>query len=325
MAFNDEQVVFFENRISKRFKHLKKWAVRENIGAFRVYDRDIPEIPLRLDFYSDKNLKEALRENRFATLTLFQRPYEKADEEEWFEEMKKALSKTLEIPSENIFSKIRSRKRGAEQYEKLSSKAREIVVCEGDARFALNLSDYLDTGLFFDLRLLRQQVKNRAAGKRVLNLFCYTGSFSVYAALGGCKTITSVDLSKNYISRAQENFRLNGLSQENASFVSGDVMDFLEKKSPHPYDIIILDPPTFSNSKRTDTVLDINRHWLDLITLCAKHLAPSGEIYFSTNSKKFRMEKEILTNFSRVEEISSRLISPDFEKRRIPQVWEIVS
>ena len=171
MAIKDEQIVFFENRISKRFKHLKKWAIRENIGAFRLYDRDIPEIPLRLDFYSDKNPKEAQGENRFATITLFERPYEKDDEEEWFAEMKKSMAETLEIPEENIFSKIRSKKRGADQYEKFSSAAKEIVVSEGEARFLINLSDYLDTGLFFDLRLLRQRLRSEATGKRILNLF----------------------------------------------------------------------------------------------------------------------------------------------------------
>ncbi|MBQ5781124.1 MAG: class I SAM-dependent methyltransferase [Spirochaetaceae bacterium] len=325
MAIKDEQIVFFENRISKRFKHLKKWAIRENIGAFRLYDRDIPEIPLRLDFYSDKNPKEAQGENRFATLTLFQRPYEKDDEEKWFAEMKKSMTETLEIPEENIFSKIRSKKRGADQYEKFSSAAKEIVVSEGDARFLINLSDYLDTGLFFDLRLLRQRLRSEATGKRILNLFCYTGSFSVFAALGGCKKVTSVDLSNNYISWAKRNFHLNGIKDAVGDFVSGDVLEFLQEKSSQKYDIIILDPPTFSNSKRTDTVLDLNRDWPELLKLCEKKLASGGKIYFATNSKKLRFETEMVSETLQVKEISQRLISPDFEKRRIPQVWEIIS
>ena len=203
----------------------------------------------------------------------------------------------------------------------------------------MNLSDYIDTGLFFDHRPLRLTVQSEAAGKRVLNLYCYTGAFSVYAAAGEAAHIDSVDLSGKYLGWAEENMRLNGFTDKSKyRFIEGDVTTFLEKaapavekhdrhtngkNAPAGYDIIILDPPTFSNSKKTDTMLDINRDWPSLIASCTSLLSENGVLYFSTNSRKLSFdEKKIPEDFA-AKDITSSTIPEDFRNERIHRVWKI--
>ncbi|HNY22627.1 MAG TPA: FAD-dependent oxidoreductase, partial [Treponemataceae bacterium] len=207
-----DQAVMLANRLEKQYKHLRKWARRTGVSCYRLYDKDIPEIPLAVDLY-----QESGAENRYLHVALYERPYEKPDDEEerWMESMKEAASDILDIPVDRIFAKIRKRQRGEDsQYERVAQKGGRIVVDEGGSKFLVNLSDYLDTGIFLDHRPARLMVRAESASKNVLNLFCYTGAFSVHAAAGDAASVTSVDLSKTYLAWAAENLNLNGFRTE---------------------------------------------------------------------------------------------------------------
>lgn len=369
------QAELLENRISKRYKHLRKWAKRTGVFCFRLYDRDIPEIPLAIDIYEEEPDASKIEEQAessggdsstasnkgrmFARIALYERPYEKQEDEElaWLNAMKASVAKVLAIPSESIITKVRRRQSGDSQYEKEDVKTLAFITREQGLRFKVNLSDYIDTGLFFDHRPLRLTVQSEAAGKRVLNLYCYTGAFSVYAAAGEAAHIDSVDLSGKYLGWAEENMRLNGFTDKSKyCFIEGDVTTFLEKATPAAekrdkhtngrnatnggvsvgggnnsngknanagYDIIILDPPTFSNSKKTDTMLDINKDWPSLIASCTSLLSENGVLYFSTNSRKLSFdEKKIPEDFA-AKDITSSTIPEDFRNERIHRVWKI--
>ena len=325
-----------ENRLIKRKAHLKKWARRNGIFCYRLYDRDIPEIPLCIDFYEDT------QSVRYLVLYLYERPYEKPAEEEklWLDEAVRTCCDVLQIPQDNVFTKIRRRQKNrqnqAAQYEKQNEKDFFITVSENGLRFSVNLSAYLDTGLFFDHRILREKVRAEAEHKRVLNLFCYTGAFSVYAAAGNARQVDSVDLSAPYLNRAQKNMALNGFTDKaRFSFIRSDVPTFLKNASPSApqkkWDIIVLDPPTFSNSKKTGNVLDINRDWPLLCSLCLNRLERGGKLYFSTNSKTLHFdENKILqergaSGISKigVSDISAHTIPEDFRNKRIHRCWLI--
>jgi 23S rRNA (cytosine1962-C5)-methyltransferase len=349
MSTNDdkttEQSQMLANRLQKRFRHLKKWAQRKNIGAFRLYDRDIPEIPLVLDFYGDVSLPgEAAISG-----ALYKRPYEKDEEDEsqWLSAMKNAASAALGIGIERIFLKQRQRhrtsgSRGDAQYEKTGDMRFEKIVGEGNLVFKVNLSDYLDTGLFPDRRLLRVMVKDEAKEKKVLNLFSYTGSFSVYAAAGGAASTDSVDLSNTYLNRARENFSLNGFSaqilqiwdffsnkdrQGTNNLIRADVLDFLEKASAlkKRWDIIVLDPPSFSNSKKMTNDFDLRRDFCDLTGKCINLLAPGGKLFLSVNQKQFKIniaEMEEKPGL-RVTDLQKRITDEDFHGKKTPQSFLI--
>jgi 23S rRNA (cytosine1962-C5)-methyltransferase len=335
-----EQSQMLANRLQKRFRHLKKWAQRKNIGAFRLYDRDIPEIPLVLDFYGD------VSQPREAAISgaLYKRPYEKDEEDEnkWLSAMKSAVSAVLGIDLERIFLKQRQRQRGSAQYEKTADARFEKIVGEDDLVFKVNLSDYLDTGLFPDRRLLRVMVRGEAKEKKVLNLFSYTGSFSVYAAAGGAASTDSVDLSNTYLSWARENFSLNGFSaqilqiwdffsgkepQSAHNLIRADALDFLEKaaSSKKRWDVIVLDPPSFSNSKKMADDFDLQRDIYDLTGKCIKLLAPNGKLFLSVNQKQFKinvteMEEKLKM---RVTDLQKRITDEDFHGKKIPQSFLI--
>ena len=239
--------------------------------------------------------------------------------------MKNQIAFTLSVPQENIIIKTRQQQKGENQYEKLGNKKLEFIVKENSLRFLVNLSDYIDTGLFFDHRPLRKKVQQTAEKKSVLNLFCYTGAFSVYAASGKAKSVTSVDLSKKYLDWAKNNLKLNGYSDEaKYQFVASDVKTFLENDK-NQYDIIVLDPPTFSNSKKTETTLDINRDWTELVRLCCERLSINGILYFSTNSRKIRFEEDKLPEGFCGKDITESTIPEDFRNMKIHQAWEIKS
>ena len=330
------QMRLLENRLVKRKAHLKKWARRNGIFCYRLYDRDIPEIPLCIDFYEDT------QSVRYLVLYLYERPYEKPTEEEklWLDEAVRTCCDVLQIPHNNVFTKIRRRQKNrqnqAAQYEKQNEKDFFITVSENGLRFSVNLSAYLDTGLFFDHRILREKVRADAEHKRVLNLFCYTGAFSVYAAAGNARQVDSVDLSAPYLNRAQKNMALNGFTDEaRFSFIRSDVPTFLKNASlsapQKKWDIIVLDPPTFSNSKKTGTVLDINRDWPFLCSLCLNRLERGGKLYFSTNSKTLHFDENKILQESGasgipkigVSDISAQTIPEDFRNKRIHRCWLI--
>jgi 23S rRNA G2069 N7-methylase RlmK/C1962 C5-methylase RlmI len=350
------QAQMLANRLKKRFRHLKKWArigtQKTGInGAFRLYDRDIPEIPLVLDFYGDC----AFPQEAAICGSLYKRPYEKdaADEDNWLCAMKDSIAAALGVAPAFIFLKQRQRQKGISQYEKTGEKRFEKIVSEGSLVFKVNLSDYLDTGLFPDRRLLRVMVREEAAGKKVLNLFSYTGSFSVYAAAGGAASTDSVDLSNTYLSWARENFSLNGMSagllprmeeffykNSNAGtgvtgshkLIRADVLEFLKKaiSAKMRWDIIVVDPPAFSNSKKMTDNFDLNRDITDLLCQCLKLLAPDGKVFLSVNLRRAAPTAEDLETELRrqcspanlcVTDISSKIVDEDFKGKKIPKAF----
>ncbi|MDR2617866.1 MAG: class I SAM-dependent methyltransferase [Treponema sp.] len=316
------QAEMLYNRLSKRYRHLAKWASRTGTDAFRLYDRDIPEIPLVLDFY-----------NNAVSGALYERPYEKDENEEkrWLERMAASVSKALDIPVNRVFLKERRRQRrrhekGA-QYERLGQENVWTTVHEGDAKFRVNLSDYLDAGLFLDARKKRALLRSLAGGLRVLNLFAYTCSLSVCAALGGARQVDSVDLSNTYLDWGKVNFALNGLGAQDPgpsrfSFIRADALPFLEEsgRTRRSWDIIILDPPSFSNSKKMKGSLDIRRDYQGLINRCLALLTPRGRLYFSSSAKGFRLPPEFPG--ARIRDLQAALTDEDFKDKRMPACYE---
>ena len=372
-----EQAQILANRLQKRFKHLKKWArataQRSGVGAFRLYDRDIPEIPLVLDYYAcNVNSDSAFPPDAALCGALYKRPYEKDEDEEakWLSAMKESAASALNIEPQKIFLKQRKRKEGIKQYEKMSAESFEKTISEGGLLFKVNLSDYLDTGFFIDRRLLRTMIRSESAGKRVLNLFSYTGAFSACAAAGGAVSTDSVDLSNTYLNWAQENFKLNGMTanivkyydeyfgrishegiepsvlkarrtqkKENKveeknttkinTLMRADVLDFLDRavRAKFCWDIIILDPPAFSNSKKMTDTLDLNRDLAELTGKCLKLLTTGGKIYLSVNLRKSvptAAELETELKNAHVTDITDKLIDEDFKGKKIPKSFLIL-
>jgi 23S rRNA G2069 N7-methylase RlmK/C1962 C5-methylase RlmI len=325
------------NRIQKRLKHLRKWAKRSGFEAFRLYDRDIPEIPLVLDLYGDGHGVSAHgatdgvygdRHGGVISGALYKRPYQKDEREEalWLEAMREALSQSLGTDTANIIIKQREKQAGqAAQYEKIDGRGIIREIREGNYVFKVNLSDYLDTGLFLDRRALRALVGADARDRHFLNLFCYTAAFSVYAAGGGAASTDSVDLSNTYLGWARDNFALNGFEAKltrledffasraasgatrrsaahrtaaaghgaasNAHrLIRADVKAFLERARTEGYtwDSIVLDPPAFSNSTMARDDFDLKRDYHDLLSSCLALLSPGGKLWFSASARSFR-------------------------------------
>ena len=277
------------------------------VTCYRLYDHDLPEFPFCIEFY-EKKLYVAEYKRRHGM--------EEEEHERWIKVSLQIISETLDIAPENIFLKLRQRKPGRlGQYQRLDQSQHEFVVEENGLRFLVNLNDYLDTGLFLDHRITREIVKEKAAGKRVLNLFAYTGSFSVYAAAGGASYVETVDLSRTYLSWAERNLKLNEFNDPNKfSFVHADVIQYLEKLAPASFDLIVMDPPTFSNSQRMEDFLDIQRDHVSLINNCLRALTPGGSFYFSTNFTKFVLDKEKI-NAKEIKDITRATTPFDFEGR----------
>ena len=363
------QAEVFANRLTKQYRHLRKWARNNRISCYRLYDRDIPEVPLACDLYtflpddigdklsailflneqnasisrndqSSSATLSGIQSRTYLHMYLYERPYDKPEDEEkkWLDAMAEKASTVLGIDRDHVIIKTRRRQSGTEesrtiQYEKIHSEKKVTgIVFEQGQIFHVNLSDYIDTGLFFDHRPLREMVRSSCAGKSVLNLFCYTSSFSVYAAEGRAKKVDSVDLSRTYIEWGQKNMALNDFTdQERYTFTRDDVSTFLDKKIASKadfYDIIILDPPTFSNSKKTESTLDLNRDWSALVTKCLSLLSEKGVLYFSTNSRRLSFNGELLPksptgNPYRFEEITEKTIPEDYRNTKIHRVWKI--
>ena len=252
-----EQAEIFRSRLAKRARHLRRWPTKMGVACYRLYERDIPEVPLVVDRYED-----------CLHIAEFDRPHEHtpAEHGDWLDLMKRTAGETLEIPPANIFLKRRMRQRGPAQYERVGEEGRTEIVREGGLRFEINLSDYLDVGLFLDHRITRSMVREAAAGKRFLNLFAYSGSFTAYAAAGGAVQTVSVDLSKTYLDWAERNLALNNLTGPDHQFVRDDALSFLEGCPRRPlFDLAVVDPPTFSNSKRLEEFWDIQRDHVELL------------------------------------------------------------
>jgi 23S rRNA (cytosine1962-C5)-methyltransferase len=300
-----DKLVMFENRLLKVYKHRSKLAKRQQISCYRIYDKDLPEFPICIELYDGKvYIAEYLSKHGLT----------EEEHEIWLEATIEVVKKVLFVNDENIYIKQRKRMHHRQQqYEKIEEEKEYFTVEENGLKFLINLTNYLDTGLFLDHRVTRKMVFDKARDKRVLNLFCYTGSFSVFAAKAGAKRVTSIDLSKTYLQWAQDNFTINLLKNAiDYEFIHADVVQYLKTIAPNSYDIIVMDPPTFSNSKRMDDFLDIQRDHVQLINDCLKILAPNGLLYFSTNFTKFILNEEQIHS-TQIKDITKATTPFDFE------------
>jgi len=301
----ESKLIMFENRLQKVFKHRSKQARRMGISCYRLYDKDLPEFPICIEMYDDKvYLAEYISKHGLT----------EEQHTEWLEQTIVIIVKVLGVADENVFIKQRKRMHHRnQQYEKTDAQKDFFTVEESGLKFLVNLSDYLDTGLFLDHRTTRLMVKAECENKRMLNLFCYTGSFSVYAAAGGASLVTSIDLSKTYLQWAADNFAINLLKNETAfQFIHADVLQHLKTIAPNSYDIVVMDPPTFSNSKRMDDFLDIQRDHMGLINDALNVLSNNGILYFSTNFTKFILDAENIHS-TKIKDITKATTPFDFE------------
>ena len=296
----------FRNRLEKVERHLSKQARRQQVSCYRVYDHDLPEFPFCIERYADK-----------LYVAEYRRRHGMSEEahEHWMETSLAIISEVLQVDKEAIFLKLRQRKPGRlGQYQKLDQVQHFFSVEEGGLQFRVNLSDYLDTGLFLDHRLTRGMVREQSKDKKVLNLFAYTGSFSVYAAAGGALSVTTVDLSKTYLNWARENMELNGFTDPGRyHYVHADVKQYLKTLQPSQFDLVVMDPPTFSNSQRMNDILDIQRDHAELINDCLAALTPEGNLYFSTNARTFVLEQEKINGSAK--DITKATTPFDFESK----------
>ena len=299
----------FANRLRKNLKSLDAWAAREGIECYRVYDADMPEYAFAIDLYG--------REGRHVYVQEFAPPKSVNPESarERRREVLSVLPEVLCVPLPQVHSRVRKAQKGAGQYEKHDSVAERHAVREGGLKFWVNFRDYLDTGLFLDHRIIRQMLRDWAKDADFLNLFCYTGSATVYAAAGGARSSCSVDLSNTYLDWAHENLLLNGLGGPEHELFRDDCREWLESQTvwgPR-FDLIFVDPPTFSNSKRMEGVLDVQRDHVGMIRRSLKLMRPGGRLVFSTNYTRFKPDMEALADLD-VEDISERTIPRDFER-----------
>jgi 23S rRNA (guanine2445-N2)-methyltransferase / 23S rRNA (guanine2069-N7)-methyltransferase len=307
----------FANRLRKDLKHFGRWARRQEISCYRLYDADLHEYNVAIDVYdSDK---------RYVHVQEYEAP-ETVDPKEARERLAEALvviPQVVEIPREQMFFKLRRRQKGGAQYEKLAATGEFHEVREGPCRLLVNFTDYLDTGLFLDHRATRAMLGALAKSKRFLNLFCYTASATVHAGLGGAASTTSVDMSNTYLDWAERNFALNGLTGRAHELIQADVLKWLKASRGRRYGLIFLDPPTFSRSKRMENTLDVQRDHVELIHDAAALLDPDGVLVFSTNLRRFRLDREGLAGLT-VEDITHRTIPEDFKRNpRIHQCFRV--
>ncbi|MBQ4863399.1 bifunctional 23S rRNA (guanine(2069)-N(7))-methyltransferase RlmK/23S rRNA (guanine(2445)-N(2))-methyltransferase RlmL [Pseudoalteromonas sp. MMG013] len=314
-GLNYEGSSAFANRLKKNKHALKSWVKKEQINAYRVYDADIPEYNVAVDIYND-----------CAVIFEYAAPKEIEDDvaQKRLQDVITLTAQQLNIEPENIAVKVRKRQKGEAQYTSMDKQNRFEIVEEFGAKFKVNLFDYLDTGLFLDHRLARRYIQENANGKRVLNLFAYTGSVSVHAALGGAKAVTTVDMSKTYLKWAEENFALNELKNTRFRFEQADCLKWLEHAQGQ-YDLIFLDPPTFSNSKRMKEAFDVQRDHIQLLTWIKNILSPNGTLVFSNNKRGFKIDEVALIGLGlKAENISDKTLSPDFKRnKQIHNSWLI--
>ncbi|AUX60981.1 class I SAM-dependent methyltransferase [Simonsiella muelleri] len=305
----------FINRLGKNLKHQLKWAKRQNLVAWRIYDRDIPQFPFAIDVYG-----EHIHLQEYDTGWLMQ----PENYQQWLDEVCEAVQFVVGFPKENIHLKQRIRQKGTAQYEKTGTNGNDFIVHENGRAFWVNLDKYLDTGLFLDHRNTRQKIGSIAAGKRFLNLFSYTGSFTVYAATGGAIYSETVDLSNTYLDWAKRNFQLNHMDLNVHQIVRADVFQYLVDavKQNKQFDLIVLDPPSFSNSKKMLDILDIQRDQAKLIDGAMRLLAQDGILYFSNNLRSFTLDDAIEVRYV-VKDISKQSVPDDFRNKKIHQCWEI--
>lgn len=317
----DPNAEMFANRLQKNIKKLSRWLKRDDINCYRCYDADLPEYAIAIDVYQG--------EQTWLNIQEYQAP-KSISEEKAMARLSSAVNETARIfaiPKTQIYLKTRSKQKGIDQYEKLASEGNFKTVIEHGAKFYVNFKDYLDTGLFLDHRPIRLKIQQQAKHKHFLNLFAYTGTASVHAAIGGASSTTSVDMSKTYLDWAQRNMTLN-INKSKNRFIRADCIEWLKAEvakteEPHHYDLIFLDPPTFSNSKRMENSLSIQDDHVELITQAAKLLSNTGILYFSTNFRRFKLNTEALADLQ-IKDITAQTIAEDFSRTpRIHYCWEI--
>jgi 23S rRNA (guanine2445-N2)-methyltransferase / 23S rRNA (guanine2069-N7)-methyltransferase len=303
------------NRLRKNRKRLSKWLQKEGITCYRVYDADMPEYSAAVDVYGSRlHIQEYTAPKTIDP---------EAAERRW-QELLAAAMDVFDCGPDDVAVKKRQRNRGSEQYQKLGEpqESHFFPVNEGQTELLVNLRDYLDTGLFLDHRPLRRQIAALARGKSFLNLFCYTATATCHAALGGARESISVDMSRTYLDWARKNFSLNNISEQRHQLVQVDCLEWL-KECRRGFDMIMLDPPSFSNSKRMEQVLDVQRDHVALIKRCVELLTPEGVLFFSTNLRSFKLDAEALSSFA-VRDITRQTLDPDFAQNpKIHQCFEI--
>ena len=311
----ERQAEIFRNRLAKRARHLRRWPTRRGIGCYRLYDRDIPEVPLVVDRYED-----------YLHITEYERPHTHtiAEHADWLDLMKRTAASVLEVPLQHIYLKKRLRQRGDRQHEVVATEKKIVTIEEGKLKFQVNLSDYVDTGLFLDHRITRDLVRSQAAGCRFLNLFGYTGAFTVYAIDGGATKTTTVDLSQTYLDWTARNLALNHMQGPAHRMMRSDAKTFLDGLPLDAcFDLAVVDPPTFSNSKRTENFWEVQRDHVELLNAVIARMVPGGTIYFSTNFRRFKFDESSLQQVS-IREISRQTVPEDFRNKRVHRCWRII-
>ncbi len=317
---DEQEAPMFANRLKKNYKKLSKWAKRQNISCYRLYDADLPEYAVAIDLYqADKTYINVQEYEAPKTIDAHKANQRLAG-------VLIEIPKILGIDKSQVFLKIRRKQKKIEQYEKLNNKANFHIIEEENCKFLVNFEDYLDTGLFLDHRPLRIKIQQQARDKHFLNLFAYTGTASVHAAIGGAKSTTTIDMSNTYLDWAKNNFELNKLTG-NHNFIRADCMEWLNQQAKEAdkklFDLIFLDPPTFSNSSRMEDHFDIQRDYVDIINNALALLTNNGRLYFSTNFKKFKLDKLLFSN-TVIQDISPSTIPEDFARnQKIHYCWEI--
>lgn len=310
----------FANRLEKNLKRLSKWARQNQVGCYRVYDADLPEYAVAVDIYRGEDVWVNVQEYE---------PPKSIDQGKADQRLAGVLAeipRVLDLPPDHVFLKIRRKQKNTDQYEKQGDSGLFHVVEEGGCKLWVNFQDYLDTGLFLDHRPIRALIRQQAQGKRFLNLFAYTGSATVHAAKGGALATTTVDMSNTYLQWAKKNLALNDLHGDH-EFIQANCPEWLAQEAGHPlkrqYDLIFLDPPTFSNSKKMEEIFDIQRDHVPLIRHAAALLAPAGILYFSTNFRRFKLDQEALAG-CKIEDITASTIPEDFSRNpKIHYCWRI--
>ncbi|MEA3642727.1 MAG: bifunctional 23S rRNA (guanine(2069)-N(7))-methyltransferase RlmK/23S rRNA (guanine(2445)-N(2))-methyltransferase RlmL [Lamprobacter sp.] len=313
------------NRLRKNQKGLRKWLQREGISCYRLYDADLPEYALAVDLYQSAN--PATPERRFVQVQEYAAPPDidpKAARRRLREGFS-VIAEVLEVPEQDLFFKVRQPQRGKAQYERLAQTGHFHKVAEDELTLLVNFEDYLDTGLFLDHRETRRLIARLAANRNMLNLFGYTGVVSCHAAQGGARSTTTVDLSKTYLDWARRNLALNGFTGHNHQLIQANCLEWLEQARAYRghFGLIFLDPPTFSSSKRMDGTFEVERDQVRLIRAALALLAPDGELIFSTNKRRFKLDQEALSDLN-IEDISAQTIPKDFARNpHIHRCWRI--
>jgi len=301
----------FANRLRKNRRRLTPWLRREEVTCYRLYDADMPEYAVAVDVYGERVHVAEYRAPATVSAEAAQRR---------MDDVRAAVPRALDVAAASVAYKQRARQRGRDQYARQAQSGEFVTVREGTARFLVNLHDYLDTGLFLDHRPLRRRIAGESEGADFLNLFCYTGTATVHAALGGARSTTSVDLSNTYLDWLRRNLSLNAIEGSAHRVERADCVTWVQQCSAR-FDLILLDPPSFSNSRSVATSFDVQRDHAPLVRGAIEILRPGGRLYFSNNRRGFRLDEQLAQEFA-CEDITGATLDPDFDRnRRVHQCW----